>query len=422
MRLDTMAAAFQRPHILQRCLARTYPTRRPTLRERARTLLALLACLFSFTAFAVDLDRKVDFDIPAQSLSAALIQFSHQTKIQIIVSDNINDQTTQGIAGPHTIREALKQLLGVIGLSYRVVGDSSITIVKDAKATRSTPDDAGTQIAAASYEKSTAAESQDSATDKAVLEEVIVTANKRSERLADVPMSAVVLSGQKLTESQANTLQDIANRVPGLQLVSDSSIDNQLIIRGISIGVGSLNSSVATYVDEVPYTSEGPFADSATLSPNLDTYYLARVEVIRGPQGTLYGANALGGLLKYVTNAPDPTKFSASFLTGVSEVEHGGVGYEEHAMVNLPISDTLALRIVANDNRFPGYIDDPSRDQSQINSVDRYGGRVSLLWQAAPSLSVRLTAQYQNLEANDTGDVDVYPGSLKPIFGDLTQE
>src|ERR1700722_11399372 len=132
MRLDTMAAAFQRPHILQRCLARTYPTRRPTLRERARRLFALIACLFSFTAFAVDLDRKVDFDIPAQSLSGALIQFSHQTKIQIIVSDNINEQTTQGIAAPHTIREALKQLLGVIGLGYRVVGDSSITIVKDA--------------------------------------------------------------------------------------------------------------------------------------------------------------------------------------------------------------------------------------------------------------------------------------------------
>jgi outer membrane receptor protein involved in Fe transport len=422
MSSDTAAAAFQRSTIPRRCLAPTSAPRSPILRERARAFLALLACLFSFTAFGVDLDRKVDFDIPAQSLSAALIQFSSQAKIQVIASDNISQQTTQGIAGAHTIREALKQLLGATGLGYRVVGDSSITIVKDAKTTLSTSGDVGTQIAAASYEKSTAAESQDSVTDKAVLEEVVVTANKRSERLADVPMSAVVLSGQKLTESQANTLQDIANRVPGLQLVSDSPIDNQLIIRGISIGVGSLNSSVATYVDEVPYTSEGPFADSANLSPNLDTYDLARVEVLRGPQGTVYGANALGGLLKYVTNAPDPTKFSASFLTGVSDVEHGGVGYEEHGMVNLPISDTLALRIVASDNRFPGYIDDPSRDQSQINSVDRYGGRVSLLWQAAPSLSVRLTAQYQNLEANDTGDVDVYPGSLKPIFGDLTQE
>jgi iron complex outermembrane recepter protein len=424
MRLDTMAAAFQRPNLLRRCLAaRTHPTRRPTLREQARTLLALLACLFSITAFAVDLERQVDFDIPAQSLSAALIQFSHQAKIQVIASDNISQQTTQGITGPHTIREALKQLLGATGLSYRVVGDNSITIVRDAKTTLSTSGDAGEETGAVSYQKISSADaSRGSATDKAVLEEVIVTANKRSERLADVPMSAVVLSGQKLTESQATTLQDIVNRVPGLQLVSDSPVDNQLIIRGISIGVGAINSSVATYVDEVPYTSEGPFANSSNLAPNLDTYDLARVEVLRGPQGTVYGANALGGMLKYVTNLPDPTQFSASFLTGVSSVEHGGVGYEEHGMVNLPLSDTLALRVVANDNRFPGYIDDPSRGESQINSVDRYGGRASLLWQADPSLSVRLTAQYQHLEAHDTGDVDVYPGTLQPIFGDLKQE
>jgi iron complex outermembrane receptor protein len=423
MRSDTMAAAFQQLDILRRCLVRTYPTRRPTLRVQVPTLLALFACLFSFTAFAVDLERKVDFDIPAQSLSAALIQFSHQAKIQVIASDDMSRQSTQGISGSHTIREALKQLLGTTGLGYRVVGDNSITIVRDAKTTLSTAAGAGDDAAAVSYTNSTTADaSQRPAADKAVLEEVIVTANKRSERLADVPMSAVVLSGQKLTESQATTLQDIVNRVPGLQLVSDSPVDNQLIIRGISIGTGAINSSVATYVDEVPYTSEGPFANSNNLAPNLDTYDLARVEVLRGPQGTVYGANALGGLLKYVTNAPDPTRFSASFLTGVSSVEHGGVGYEEHGMVNLPLSDTLALRVVANDNRFPGYIDDPSRGQSQINSVDRYGGRASLLWQAGPSLSVRFTAQYQHLEAHDTGDVDVYPGTLQPIFGDLKQE
>jgi iron complex outermembrane receptor protein len=390
-----------------------------TLRAQVHTLLALLCCLFSLTANAFDLEQKIQFDIPAQSLSAALIQFSHQARIQVIASEDLSQQMTQGISGPHTIREALKQLLGPAGLGYRVVGDSSITIVRNAKTPVSTSDGATSDGAAA---EAPAAATVDPVNDAAVLEEVIITANKRSERLADVPMSAVVLSGQKLTDAQATTLQDIVNRVPGLQLVSDSPVDNQLIIRGISIGTSALNTSVATYLDEVPYTSEGPFANSNNLAPNLDTYDLARVEVLRGPQGTVYGANALGGLLKYVTNAPDPTQYSASFLTGVSSVEHGGVGYEEHGMVNLPFSDTLALRLVGNDNHFPGYIDDPSRDQTQINSVDRYGGRASLLWQADPSLSVRLTAQYQYLEAHDTGDVDVYPGTLRPLFGDLTQE
>src|SRR6202453_4025529 len=398
---DTAAAAFVPPDILRRCLARMHPTRRLARRPWARALPALLACLFSFTVLAIDLERKVDFDIPAQSLSAALIQFSHQAKIQVISSDDMSQQRTQGITGPHTIREALKQLLGAAGLGYRVVGERSITIVREPKTTHSPSGGAGAETAAASYPTDTAAGAsqgsvpEGSVDNKAVLEEVIVTANKRSERLADVPMSAVVLSGEKLTESQASTLQDVVNRVPGLQLVSDSPVDNQLIIRGISMGTSALNSSVATYLDEVPYTSEGPFANSNNLAPNLDTYDLARVEVLRGPQGTVYGANALGGLLKYVTNAPDPTQYSASFLTGVSSVEHGGVGYEEHAMVNLPFSDTLALRLVGNDNRFPGYIDDPSRNESQINSVDRYGGRASLLWQPNSDFSVRVTAQDQ---------------------------
>ena len=425
---DITTAALVEPEIRRRRLARTDPARRLTLRESARILPALLACLVSFTALAIDLDRKIDFDIPAQSLSAALIQLSHQAKIQVISSDDMSRQWTQGITGPHTIREALKQLLESAGLGYRVVGESSITIVRDAKTTLSTTVGAGADPTAA-YNQTGAASGaphdsvpESSVDNKAVLEEVIVTANKRSERLADVPMSAIVLSGQKLTESQATTLQDVVNRVPGLQLVSDSPVDNQLIIRGISIGTSALNSSVATYLDEVPYTSEGPFANSNNLAPNLDTYDLARVEVLRGPQGTVYGANALGGLLKYVTNAPDLTQYGASFLAGVSSVEHGGVGYEEHAMVNLPFSDTLALRLVGNDNRFPGYIDDPSRNQSQINSVDRYGGRASLLWQADPDISVRLTAQYQHLMAHDTGDVDVYPGTLQPVFGDLKQE
>src|ERR1700677_3083616 len=334
---DTTAAAFPQPDILRRRLAPTCLTRRLTLREWARTLLAIFACLFSFTALAVDLERKVDFDIPAQSLSAALIQFSHQARIQVIASDDISQQTTQGITGAHTIREALKQLLGATGLGYRVVGDSSITIVKDAKTTLSTSGGAGAETAAAPYQNNTTAyASEGSASNKAVLEEVVVTANKRSELLADVPMSAVVLSGAKLTEAQATTLQDIVNRVPGLPLVSDSPVDNQLIIRGISMGTSALNSSVATYLDEIPYTSEGPFANSNNLAPNLDTYDLARVEVLRGPQGTVYGANALGGLLKYVTNAPDLTQYSASFLTGVSSVEHGGVGYEENRMANCP--------------------------------------------------------------------------------------
>jgi outer membrane receptor protein involved in Fe transport len=253
-------------------------------------------------------------------------------------------------------------------------------------------------------------------------QEVVVTAQKRTERLRDVPMAASVITGAQLTATQATTLQDVVNATPGLQLVSASPVTNELVIRGISIG-GGINTSVATYVDEVPYTSEGPFAFSSNIAPNLDTYDLARIEVLRGPQGTLYGANALGGLLKYVTNAPDPSRYSASFLTGVDSVDHSGqTGWEAHGMVNIPLGDNAALRIVGDDTYFPGYIDDPSRGAKDINDVRRDGVRASLLWEPTQNLSIRLSANYQNLTAADFSNEDLVAATLKPLFGDLIQE
>ena len=127
------------------------------------------------------------------------------------------------------------------------------------------------------------------------LAEIVVTAQKRTERLQDVPMSISVISGDRLTATQSTTLQDIVDAVPGMQVVSGDPASNTLVIRGINAG-GGINASVATYVDEVPYTSQGPFSYGANIAPNFDPYDLARVEVLRGPQGTLYGANALSGL------------------------------------------------------------------------------------------------------------------------------
>jgi outer membrane receptor protein involved in Fe transport len=256
----------------------------------------------------------------------------------------------------------------------------------------------------------------------ATSQEVVVTAQKRTERLRDVPMAASVVTGAQLTATQATTLQDVVNTTPGLQLISASPVANELVIRGISVG-GGINTSVATYVDEVPYTSEGPFAYSANIAPNLDTYDLARIEVLRGPQGTLYGANALGGLLKYVTNPPELSRYSASFLTGVDTVDHSGqTGWEAHGMVNIPLGDDAALRIVGDDTYFPGFINDPSRGAKDINDVRRDGVRASLLWEPTQNLSIRLSANYQALTAGDYSSEDLAAATLKPLFGALTQE
>ena len=374
-------------------------------------------------------------------MPAALKAFAQQAHMQLLYEYGVvHDIKGNSVTGVLERRAALSKLLQNTGLEAVFISDNAATIrpmrsstpssaapakhggekkkgktsssegFRTARADQASPQASDVPVARGQQQESQALE----------LQEVVVTAEKRVERLQDVPMSVVVVSGDQLTATQATTLQDVVDNVPGLQLISSSPIGNELVIRGISIGAG-INSSVATYVDEVPYTSEGPFAYSASIAPDLDTYDLARVEVLRGPQGTLYGANALGGLLKYVTNAPDPSRYSASFLVGGSSVQDGGDGWEAHAMVNVPFGDTTALRIVANSAYFPGFIDEPSRGKTNINDVRRDADRASFLWEPSQDVSVRLTAHYQSLTAGDYSTEDL-TAALAPVYGDLTQE
>lgn len=377
-------------------------------RKIPNLVLGVMLVLMSARAAAQSPSRSFQFDIPSQPLGQALREYGQTAGQALIFTKNLVDGiTSRPLRGEFTAEAALGLLLKDTGLAIERSPSGAIMIRQNVASQR--PADA---THAANVDKP-AADSE--------LYEVLVTAQKRTERFVDVPMSLSVVSGERLSRSQSTTLQDIVNLVPGLQLVASSPTGNLLTIRGISIGAGSINASVATYVDETPYTTEGPFAASALLSPNLDPYDMARVEVLRGPQGTLYGANALSGLLKYVTNAPDPSGFSASVLSGGSVVAHGGAGYDFHGMVNLPLSETAAFRLVAGDSVFPGFIDAPNRAQQDTNSVRRSILRGSLLWQPRDDTTIRLNVAYQKLKSGDSGTEDVAPVTLRPILGDLQE-
>jgi iron complex outermembrane receptor protein len=400
----------------------------------------------SYANGAIAAAKRTKIEIPPEALGPALAKFAQTRDMQVLyLSKTVQGRRTAGANGELTADEALTRLLSGTGLTYRFLGQDAVTILplrsasvgsaQTSRAAGETPAERTTkegksnssrtfrvaQMAEGKDQGAAAVSEENGAAAATTLQEVVVTAEKRTELLENVPMSVSVISGAHLTEAQITSLQDIANTVPGMQVISDSPVDNEIVIRGIAIAAG-INSSVATYVDEVPYTSEGPFADSANLAPNFDTYDLARVEVLRGPQGTLYGANALGGLIKYVTNEPDPSGYSATILVGGSSVAHGGNGYEAHGMVNLPLGATAALRLVAGDTYFPGFIDDPSRGKRDINGVRRTHVRTSLLWRPTEDFNVRLTAIYQRLTAADVNDEDLVAASLRPLYGDLVQE
>ena len=253
-----------------------------------------------------------------------------------------------------------------------------------------------------------------------VLEEVVITAQRREESLKDVPMSVTALTGSELDDRQAREFSDFAAMVPGLSLASVQPGFTRLTLRGQN--AGGVGSTVGVYVDESPFGSSTALLNGSINTGDFDTWDLQRIEVLRGPQGTLYGANSEGGLLKFVTNAPVLASSSVAGEASGESVANGGTGGDVRAVVNIPLGDKVAFRISGFYQDVPGYVDDPSRGQSDVNNGHKYGGRASLLIAPTDDLSVRLTAVSQISSYDGNNQVDVDPATLKPLYGDLTHQ
>jgi outer membrane receptor protein involved in Fe transport len=155
----------------------------------------------------------------------------------------------------------------------------------------------------------------------------------------------------------------------------------------------------------------GAVAARLLTAPDIDPSELAQVEVLRGPQGTLYGASSIGGLLKYVTVDPSTDALSGRIQAGTSSVRNGAeLGYSFRGSVNIPLSDTLALRASGFTRRDPGYIDDPMLNAEGVNKVTTQGGRLSALWRPSHEFSWKASALYQDSKASGSPYVDVQPG------------
>ncbi len=256
------------------------------------------------------------------------------------------------------------------------------------------------------------ASSPSEASSSTAMSEVVVTANKREERLHDVALSVTALSGEDLQRRQELNLVDLSKQVPGFSIQQLGPSLNKLILRGEN--AGGTGATVAVVVDDVPFSFSSSTGNGAITTADIDTYDLQRVEVLRGPQGTLYGATAEGGLLKYVTKAADPRRFEAGGETGFNTIDGGGAGANVKGYVNLPLGDTFAIRVNGYYEDLPGYIDNPLTRKSDINDGYKYGGRVSLFWQPIPDLTVKAAAFLQKQKFNSTGQIDVVGAFTNP--------
>jgi outer membrane receptor protein involved in Fe transport len=257
------------------------------------------------------------------------------------------------------------------------------------------------------------------ATNGVVLEEVVVTATKRAESLQEVPSSVTAIGDPLINRVQAQNLTDIAAYVPGLNVQASGVEANRLIIRGLTTGPYDVSPSVGVYIDDAPFGSNSGLALGALFSPDLDPSDLERVEVLKGPQGTLYGASTLAGLVKYVTKAPDTESFSTHARVDYARVPDDGTNsYAVRAGVNLPlVSDKLALRVSGFYQSTDGALTNARTGDTGLNGSFKHGGRADLRINPTDRLSIDLIAFTDTSAVPHVGQVDGNAQTLLPVYG-----
>jgi iron complex outermembrane receptor protein len=223
------------------------------------------------------------------------------------------------------------------------------------------------------------------------LQEIVVTARKREERLVDIPFSLQVVSGAELTKLGAVNFSDYARTVAGIQFEDKGAGRSNIFMRGVSTG-GDVDtgkqSTVGVYFDETPISE-------SSSQPDLKLYDIDHIEVLRGPQGTLFGSASLSGTLRILPKQPDTTK-TEGFLQGqVSGTQRGGVNTVLSGMINVPISDKAALRVLAYNVQNEGFLTNGFTGKDNINDEASYGGRAALLIRPTDQLDITLTGIFQ---------------------------
>lgn len=253
--------------------------------------------------------------------------------------------------------------------------------------------------------------------------EIVVTALKREERLATVPLPVAIVQGPELASRSQFRIQDYYLTVPGLSYTANQLGGAATIsIRGLASSDFAAP-TVGITVDDMPFGSS-TLLGGGFLVPDLDPSDLARIEVLRGPQGTLYGASSIGGLLKYVTQDPSTREISGRLSAGTSSVSHSkDVGYNFGGSVNVPLNEQLAVRVSGFARYEPGYIDNlgyvgNSPIERDVNGTKVKGIHLSALWRPEDSLSVKLNGFIQSNRIQGSPYVRVAPdtGKLQQRF------
>ena len=337
-------------------------------------------------------ERLIAFDISARPLAAALNDFARQADISISHSAlSFGDRRSRDLIGYYTLEDGLTRLLEATGFSYRVLDPQTIRITRRIAPTAPSPKTAAALVR------------------RPQIEEITVTTTKRAGMVQSLPYSIAAATGAQLEALGAQGSNDVALRIAGVTVTNLGLGRNKVILRGLSDGpfTGRTQSTVGLYLDDVRITYNLP-------DPGIRLFDVERVEVLRGPQGTLYGAGSLGGIYRIVTNKPVLDGVAASAFTSMASTRGGGLSREGRAMLNIPvIKGVLGLRAVGYVQREAGYIDDIRLGLNNVNKTTVRGGRLGALWRLSDVWSVTGTVMAQTIAADDTQYYDAALGPLK---------
>ncbi|HEV2599475.1 TonB-dependent receptor [Sphingopyxis sp.] len=250
--------------------------------------------------------------------------------------------------------------------------------------------------------------------------EIVVTASKREQKLRDVPSAITVLGGDTLANLGVRSVRDYATLTPGLTIQDSGSPGNgKIFIRGLTTGSLQQSATTVYYIDDVPFTASSANGGGAFIAPDPELTDIDRIEVLKGPQGTLYGASSLGGVIRLVSKSPDTSGFSGSARTELTAIDGGGVGYSASATLNIPlVTDRLAVRATGFYREAPGFVDNIGTGTENVNRSRFKGGRLALRWTPTEQLTFDVVGQLQDIDTRGPALETSVTGTLNPLYGE----
>ncbi|MDB4309140.1 TonB-dependent receptor [Porticoccaceae bacterium] len=398
--------------------------------RNAVAVLAVIFCLQSNHSSAVT-DDIIPFNISQQRADTALTQFAEQANLTLVFPfDQIKDHTANRLVGNYSAKAAINILLHNSGLTPMFSDRYVLNIAIENKGKRMNITKRKTLLAtmvgffAAGGAVGVQAQ-DDGASAQTKIDEIIVTATKRATSLQDTAMAITALSGETIDKRGLVGMGDYLTGVPGVTVGDLGAGQNAVVIRGVASNPQIDDSLTGIYFGETPLVNLQNYGGGSNGAVDIKMVDIDQVEVLRGPQGTLYGSSGMSGIVKITPAAPNLTEVEGKLATRFSQTgEEGGDNTMVQGILNVPlIEDTLAIRAVAYQFKNSGYVENVAASQPQPGDSASVGGvaidrgdvgndevtgfRLAALWKPTEQLDMTLTYTTQDIEQDGTPDVNL---------------